>query len=91
MFQLISHIVLGMATLRFISGLCEITAAFLMVKFNTVEKAILINSGLALIGPIILITTTSIGLLGIAQKVPFGKLVWILVGIGCIIIGIRKG
>lgn len=90
MFQYLSHIVLGMAMLRLISGLCEVTAALLMLKFNSVEKALIINSALALIGPIILILTTSLGLWGIAQKVSFSKLVWIAIGIGFIIFGIRK-
>ena len=52
--------------------------AFLILKFNNVEKALVMNSSLALVGPIILIITTTIGLLGIAEKVSVTKLIWIL-------------
>lgn len=82
--------ILGMASLRVLSGSLEILAALLILRVNQVEKALLINSGLALVGPIVLLLTTTIGLLGVAERVSFGKLVWILVGVACILIGVRK-
>ncbi|WNC17119.1 YqhV family protein [Brevibacillus brevis] len=82
--------ILGMAVLRMLSGSVEILAALLILKVNEVEKALLINSGLAIVGPIILISTTTIGLLGISDRVSFAKIAWILVGITCILIGVRK-
>ncbi|MGG4453004.1 YqhV family protein [Brevibacillus porteri] len=82
--------IMGMAALRVFSGSIEIIAALLILKVNQVEKALLINSGLAIVGPIILITTTTIGLLGMSDRVSFAKIAWILVGISCIMIGVRK-
>ncbi|GED29565.1 DUF2619 domain-containing protein [Brevibacillus centrosporus] len=82
--------IIGMAALRILSGSLEILAALLILKVNEVEKALLINSGLAIVGPIILITTTTIGLLGMSDRISFSKLAWILVGISCILIGVRK-
>ncbi|WP_188067991.1 YqhV family protein [Brevibacillus brevis] len=82
--------IMGMAALRVFSGSIEIIAALLILKVNQVEKALLINSGLAIVGPIILITTTTIGLLGMSDRVSFSKIAWILVGISCILIGVRK-
>ncbi|ASJ53283.1 YqhV family protein [Brevibacillus porteri] len=82
--------IMGMAALRVFSGSIEIIAALLILKVNQVEKALLINSGLAIVGPIILITTTTIGLLGMSDRVSFAKIAWILVGISCILIGVRK-
>ncbi|UFJ42925.1 YqhV family protein [Brevibacillus humidisoli] len=82
--------IIGMASLRFLSGTIEILAAVLILKLNQVEKALLVNSGLALVGPIILLTTTTIGLVGISERISFHKLLWIFVGIACILIGIRK-
>lgn len=90
MFKLIEKAVLGMASLRLISGSIEIMAAFLMFKFNSVEKAILINSSLALIGPVILILTTTIGLLGIVEKVSLMKIGLIFLGVGFIFWGVRS-
>ncbi|MED1793984.1 DUF2619 domain-containing protein [Brevibacillus nitrificans] len=82
--------IIGMAALRILSGSLEILAALLILKVNEVEKALLINSGLAIVGPVILITTTTIGLLGMSDRISFSKLAWILVGISCILIGVRK-
>ena len=86
----ISKIVLGMAVIRMLSGSLEFLAGLLMLKFNNVEKALLINSGLAILGPAVLITTTTIGLIGIADKLSPSKFLWILAGVSCIFIGILK-
>ncbi|WP_409303849.1 YqhV family protein [Peribacillus sp. SCS-155] len=90
MFIVLEKAVLLMALLRFISGSIEISAALLMIKLNDVEKALLVNSSLALVGPIVLILTTTIGLLGISEKLSFSKLAFIFTGVALILIGIRK-
>lgn len=90
MFGILEKAVLGMALLRILSGCLELLAAGLMIKFNQVEKAIIINSLLAVVGPLILISTTTIGLIGIADRVSLSKLVLILLGVALILIGIRK-
>jgi len=86
----INKIVLSMAALRLLSGSLEMLAAIAMLRFNQIDRALLINSGLALAGPLILLTTTTIGLVGIAEKLSFGKMLWVLVGVSCIFIGILK-
>ncbi|GMK37975.1 hypothetical protein PCCS19_10290 [Paenibacillus sp. CCS19] len=83
-------IVLSMATLRIISGSLELCAALLMLRFNEVNKALLINSSLAFVGPLILISTTAIGLVGLADKISYSKMLWISAGICCLMIGILK-
>jgi len=82
--------VLGMAALRILSGSIEIVAAFIMLKLAQVDKALLVNSGLALVGPFVLLTTTAIGLVGMAEKLSFSKMIWVLAGVSCIFIGILK-
>lgn len=82
--------IIGMALLRLFSGSIEILAALLMVKVNQVDKALIINSSLALVGPLILIATTTIGLVGIADKISFSKIIWILLGVAFILIGIKS-
>lgn len=79
-----------MALLRFISGSIELSAGILMLKLNNVEKALLINTSLAIVGPLILIISTSIGLLGISDKLSLSKILLIFTGLLLIIIGIRK-
>jgi hypothetical protein len=87
---MLNKFVATMATIRILSGSLEVIAAFVMLRFNQVEKALLINSGLAVIGPFVLLTTTTIGLLGIAEKLSFGKMLWVIAGVSCIFFGILK-
>lgn len=79
-----------MATLRLLSGSVEIIAAILMLRLNQVDKALVINSTLALVGPTILILTTAIGLTGMAQQLSWGKMGWVACGVACLLIGILK-
>jgi hypothetical protein len=79
-----------MAALRLLSGSVEITAALLMLRLNQVDKALAVNSGLALVGPTILILTTAVGLTGMAQELSWGKLGWIGCGVAFLLIGILK-
>jgi Protein of unknown function (DUF2619) len=82
----------SMAILRLLSGSLELTAAIVMIRLNNVEKALVVNSMLALIGPLILISTTAIGLVGLSDKLSPAKFVWVMAGVGCLLIGIlRKG
>ncbi|MDQ0154063.1 YqhV family protein [Robertmurraya andreesenii] len=90
MFQFLEKAIIGMALLRMLSGSIEIFAAFLFLKVNEVEKALIINSSLALIGPIILILTTTIGLFGVAEKVSLTKMLWIICGVGLILYGVKS-
>ncbi|PLS18258.1 DUF2619 domain-containing protein [Bacillus sp. M6-12] len=89
MFVVIEKAVLLMVMLRFISGSIEIFAAGLMLKLNDVEKALIVNSSLALVGPIIMIATTAIGLLGLSEKLSFNKIACIICGVSLILIGIK--
>ncbi|MCI3920173.1 YqhV family protein [Paenibacillus sp. TRM 82003] len=87
---MISKIVFSMAMLRVLSGTIELVAAFLIYRFNNVEKALVINSSLALVGPLIFMSITTLGLIGVADKLSFGKLAWVGVGVTCLLIGIMK-
>ncbi|BFT71303.1 YqhV family protein [Paenibacillus sp. P36] len=85
-----NKIVLAMASLRLMSGSIEIIAAIVMLRLATVEKALLVNSTLALVGPLVLLATTTIGLVGIAEKLSYGKMLWVIAGVSCLFIGIIK-
>jgi putative exporter of polyketide antibiotics len=90
MFNYIDKAIFGMAILRILSGSIEILAAFLILKVNQVDKALIINSSLSIVGPIIFLLTTAIGLYSIASDISFSKLMWIFIGIGCILYGIKS-
>lgn len=62
-----------MSALRLLSGSVEIAAALIMLKLNQVDKALAVNSGLALVGPTILILTTAVGLTGMAEQLSWGS------------------
>ena len=78
-----------MVLLRILSGSLEVTAAGLMFKFNDLEKALMINSMLALVGPSILILTTGIGLAGLSEKISLLKMICLFSGILLIIISMK--
>lgn len=82
--------ILGMAALRIMSGTLELLAALLILKVNQVEKALLINSSLAIVGPLVMLTTTTVGLIGMSDRISFAKIAWIFLGVVCIFIGVRK-
>ena len=79
----------GMAGLRFLSGSIEIVAALLMVYFGTVQKAVQINAALALVGPTVLILVTSLGLLGLADRMEFWRMAVVMGGVAMILWGVR--
>jgi len=87
----LNKFVLSMALLRFFSGSLELIAGMLMIRLNDVHKALLVNTSLAFVGPLILLFTTTIGVLGISDKLSYTKLIWVFTGVLFIIIGIRKG
>lgn len=90
MFDLKDPYVLQMAFLRIFAGSIEVMAAFLMIYFNRIETSLQINSILALIGPLIMLSVTTVGLVGLAGQVSLTKLVVILFGACCIIFATLK-
>ncbi|WP_099360677.1 YqhV family protein [Fredinandcohnia onubensis] len=89
-FSMFDSSVLTMAGLRILSGCLEITAAILMLVFNDVKKALAVNATLAIVGPLILIATMSIGLIGLADQLSYSKLLFIGLGVAFILYGIFK-
>lgn len=88
--SLIETSVLAMAGLRILSASIELTAAILMLVFNDPKKALAINAMLAVVGPVILVTTMTIGLLSLADDLSFSKLFFIGLGVALILFGIYK-
>ncbi len=82
--------VINMAGLRLLSATFELTAVFLMIHFNSIQKAVLINASLAFVGPVIFIFTMALGLMGLAGDLSFSKLALIGIGVLLILIGILK-
>lgn len=90
MFGLIEKALFFMIALRIISGSIEVTAAMLMLKYNDLEKAVYINTLLALVGPVILIVTTGIGLSGLTEKISLKKSILLFSGIVLIVMSLKS-
>lgn len=87
---MINKVVLAMSTLRLMSGSIEILAALFMIRLNQIDKALVVNSSLALVGPVVLMVTTAIGLVGLADKLSPSRFLWVTTGVACLLIGILK-
>jgi len=90
MFSLLQKAIIIMALLRLVSGSIEILAALLIIRVNDIEKALVINGTLSLIGPTILIVSVAVGLYDLADKIPFDKFIWIILGVACILYGVKS-
>lgn len=90
LFQGVEAAVIGIVTLRMLSGMIELLAAIFMLRFATLEKALAINALLAIVGPIVLITTMSLGLISLADKISTTKFLLIGLGVVLIIVGLKK-
>lgn len=90
MFLMFDRIVFFMAFFRILSSTIEFTAALLMLKFNSVETAFKINAALAMVGPSIMLTVTSLGMVGLAGKIPLSGMFFVVLGVALIFYGISK-
>ena len=79
----------GMAGIRILSAATEFTAALLMLRSGRVETALRINGFLGLVGPAILVTTTALGIAGLAGKIAWAKVGLICAGVYLILYGSR--
>ena len=85
-----SRNLLGMSVLRIISGCLEIGTAFLFLRLKKVEAALQLNAILGLVGPIIFLLVSGLGLISVAVKVSPFKVVLIALGVLFIMIGSKN-
>jgi hypothetical protein len=87
--HVVDQVVWGMAGLRLLSGTIEVLAALLMLYYGTVERAVMVNAFLSLVGPTVLILVTTLGLIGLAEKLEFWRMAIVMAGVGLILWGVR--
>lgn len=90
LFGSINSTVLMMAGLRVLSSLIELSAAIIMLLTNDIRKAVVVNSILAIVGPLIFIITMTIGIYHIAGQLSYAKLILIFAGVVLILAGVHK-
>lgn len=78
-----------MILIRVFSSLIELSAAGLMYYFKSIETAVRINAVLGLLGPVILMTVSFIGLIGLSSQLSAKNLIIVATGVFLIILGTR--
>jgi hypothetical protein len=79
----------GMAALRVLSGLLEIVAAIVIMKFGKIETALRINAMLGLAGPIVFLLVSVLGVIAVAVRIIPWKVGLIILGILFVMIGTK--
>lgn len=74
-------VVTAMAALRALSVLAELTGLYLMLTSARIERALRVNSALGLVGPLVFITVSAVGLAGLSGRVGVWRLAVIAVGV----------
>ncbi|WP_240758333.1 YqhV family protein [Lysinibacillus sp. SGAir0095] len=85
----VTSALLYMVLIRLLSGSLEVTVAGLMYKTHDLEKALALNSMLALVGPCVLIITTGLGVAGLGDKISFQKMICIFSGVLLILLSLK--
>jgi len=78
-----------MAALRLLSAFIECLAAIYILRLFRVEEALRVNALLGLVGPVILMLVTLIGLAGVAQRLSVERVVLILLAVVLIFLATR--
>lgn len=79
-----------MRLLRSISALVEISAVVIMYRLTRVEALLRLNAGLGIVGPVIFILVSALGLAGVAHKLNPWRLLLVAAGVGLVIWGTRE-
>jgi len=80
----------NMATIRMISGLLEIAVALIFLKIGRVDSALRMNAFLGLVGPLVFIAVSVLGIAAIAVRLPLYKVFLISIGMVLVLIGTKS-
>jgi hypothetical protein len=78
-----------MAVVRVISGLLEIGVAILFLKAGRVDTALRMNAFLGLVGPLVFIAVSVLGIAAIAVKLSWFKIIFLVLGLTLVLIGTK--
>jgi hypothetical protein len=80
----------NMALIRVVSGLLEIAAAIIFLKMGRVDTALRMNAFLGLVGPIVFILVSVLGIATLAVRLSWFKIAVISFGIILVLIGTKS-
>lgn len=78
-----------MVLVRLLSAAAELTGALLMLRLNALDAAVRINGILGLVGPLVLITATAIGVAGLADQLSPARILLVFAGVAAILYATR--
>ena len=78
------------AMLRAISGILEISAALVILRLSRIEAALRINAVLGLIGPLVFLAVSALGIGALAVKTSPVKIISLVAGACFILWGTRS-
>lgn len=80
---------LGIRLARGLSATIEVTALLLLLRMDNVPAMMRLNGYLGMVGPVIFITVSALGLAGSIGEIPLWKLALIAGGVVLIVCGTR--
>lgn len=80
---------LGIRLVRALSATIEVTAALLLLQMTDIRSMIRLNSLLGLVGPLIFITVSALGIVGSLDEIRWPKLLLVLAGVSLVVIGTK--
>jgi len=80
---------LGIRLARGLSAAVEVTALLLFLRMDNVASMVRLNGMLGMVGPVIFITVSALGLAGSIGAIQPAKLVLIAAGVLLIVLGTR--
>ncbi len=81
----------GMVLLRGISACIEVAAVVLMLRLTRLESLVRLNAFLGLVGPLIFLLVSALGLAGMAGRVNPGRFLLVAGGVLLVVLGTRAG
>ncbi|MBX6378501.1 MAG: DUF2619 domain-containing protein [Clostridia bacterium] len=79
-----------MALLRLLSAAAELTGAFLIYRVQRVDTALRVNAVLGLVGPVVLLLVTALGIAGLIGRLSPTRLALLVAGTLCIVLATRR-
>ena len=80
----------SMALIRVLSGLLEISVALIFLRGGRVENALRLNAMLGLVGPLIFLLVSVLGVAALAVKLSWPKILLISLGIILVVVGTKN-
>lgn len=80
---------MGIRVLRALSATIEVAAALLLWQMADIKSMIRLNSVLGMVGPLVFIAVSALGIAGAMGDIQWKKLMLVIVGVTLVVIGTK--